>query len=282
MALAAGARSTMALSVCSGRTSSIPLSAAERVQNACAIRPSTRSIVSCDSGRRRTIINVSWTRNAATSLCLFRQISRTFPISRLDRMTRCATTEDMEAEKEFIEEDAMERMEKTLETVKGNFNTVRTGRASPSLLDRVEVEYYGTQVTLKSIAQVNTPDGSTILVTPFDKSSLPAIEKAISKSDVGLTPSNDGNVIRLNVPQLTADRRKELLKLVSKLSEDGKVAIRNVRRDAIKAFEKLEKDKKLSEDNVKDATDEIQKLTDDYVKKIDTLFKQKEKELSTV
>ncbi|CAM6094938.1 unnamed protein product [Calypogeia fissa] len=282
MALAAGARSSMALSVCSGRTSLIPLSAAERVQNACAFRSSTRSIVSCDSGRRRTIINLSWTRNAATSLCLFRQISRSFPIPRLDRMTRCATTEDIEAEKEFIEEDAMERMDKTLETVKGNFNTVRTGRASPSLLDRVEVEYYGTQVTLRSIAQVNTPDGSTILVTPFDKSSLPAIEKAMSKSDVGLTPSNDGNVIRLNVPQLTADRRKELLKLVSKLSEDGKVAIRNVRRDAIRAFEKLEKDKKLSEDNVKDATDEIQKLTDDYVKKIDTLFKQKEKELSTV
>ncbi|KAG0607313.1 hypothetical protein M758_8G018900 [Ceratodon purpureus] len=195
---------------------------------------------------------------------------------------RGATTEDVEAEKELIEMDAMERMEKALEATKSTFNTVRTGRASPNLLDRVQVEYYGTNVILKSIAQVSTPDGSTILISPFDKSSLTSIEKAIVKSDVGITPNNDGNVIRLNVPQLTADRRKELLKLVSKLTEDGKVAIRNVRRDAIKSYEKLEKERKLSEDNVKDLSDDIQKMTDDYIKKIETLFKQKEKELQTV
>ncbi|KAJ7538030.1 hypothetical protein O6H91_11G031800 [Diphasiastrum complanatum] len=193
-----------------------------------------------------------------------------------------ATVEEIQAEKDLIEEDAMERMEKAIESVKSNFNTIRTGRASPSLLDRVEVEYYGSPVILKSIAQVSTPDGSTVLVQPFDKSSLAAIERAIMKSDTGLNPSNDGNVIRLNIPQLTAERRKELLKLVSKLSEDGKVAIRNVRRDAIKAYEKLEKEKKISEDNSKDLSAEIQKLTDDYVKKIDTIFKQKEKELTTV
>ncbi|KAL2612791.1 hypothetical protein R1flu_024483 [Riccia fluitans] len=198
------------------------------------------------------------------------------------RSARCATTEEIDFEKELIEEDAMERMEKTLETVKGNFNSVRTGRASPNLLDRVEVEYYGTNVILKSIAQVSTPDGSTILVQPFDKSSLPAIEKAILKSDVGLNPNNDGNNIRLNVPQLTSERRKELLKLVSKLSEDGKVALRNVRRDSIKAYEKLEKEKKLSADNVKDLSQDMQKLTDDYVKKIDALFSEKSKELSTL
>jgi ribosome recycling factor len=188
----------------------------------------------------------------------------------------------VEAEKELIELDAMERMEKTLEATRSNFNTVRTGRASPSLLDRVEVEYYGTPVILKSIAQVSTPDGSTLLIQPFDKSSLAAIEKALIKSDLGLTPSNDGNVIRLTVPQLTADRRKELLKLVSRLTEDGKVALRNVRRDAIKAYDKLEKEKKLSADNVKDLSEDIQKLTDEYVKKVETLFKQKEKELTTV
>lgn len=195
---------------------------------------------------------------------------------------RDAATEDIEAEKELIEEDAMERMEKSFESVKVNFNTVRTGRASPSLLDRVEVDYYGTSVNLKSIAQVSTPDGSTLLVQPFEKTSLSAIEKAILKSDLGLTPSNDGSVIRLNIPQLTADRRKDLLKLVARLSEEGKVAVRNVRRDAIKAYEKLEKEKKLSTDNVKDLSADIQKLTDDYVKKIDILFKQKEKELTTV
>lgn len=195
---------------------------------------------------------------------------------------RGATAEDVEAEKEMIEMGAMERMEKTLESTKSSFNTVRTGRANPSLLDRVHVEYYGTNVILKSIAQVGTPDGSTILITPFDKSSLTSIEKALVKSDIGITPNNDGTVIRLNVPQLTADRRKELLKLTAKLSEDGKVAIRNVRREAIKSLEKLEKEKKLSEDNVKDLSDDIQKITDDYIKKVDALFKQKEKELQTV
>lgn len=195
---------------------------------------------------------------------------------------RGATTEEVEAEKELIEEDAIERMEKTLESVKNNFNTVRTGRASPSLLDRIEVEYYGSPVILKSIAQVSTPDGSTLLIQPFDKSSLSSIEKAISKSDIGLTPNNDGNAIRLAVPQLTSERRKEFLKLASKLAEEGKIAIRNVRRDAIKSYEKLEKEKKLSEDNVKDFSDSMQKITDDYMKKIEAMFKQKEKELMAV
>ncbi|KAG6551661.1 hypothetical protein Mapa_006748 [Marchantia paleacea] len=222
---------------------------------------------------------LSWKKNAAKSLGL---VCATSVEVATDRFIRCATTEEIDAEKELIEEDAMERMEKTLETVRGNFNSVRTGRASPNLLDRVEVEYYGTNVILKSIAQVSTPDGSTILVQPFDKSSLGAIEKAIIKSDVGLNPNNDGNVIRLNVPQLTSDRRKDLLKLVSKLSEDGKVALRNVRRDSIKAYEKLEKEKKLSSDNVKDMSDDMQKMTDDYVKKIDVMLKEKEKELTTV
>ncbi|EFJ12338.1 hypothetical protein SELMODRAFT_83448, partial [Selaginella moellendorffii] len=190
---------------------------------------------------------------------------------------RAATVEDIEAEKQLVEEDAMERMEKTIETVKSNFNTIRTGRASPALLDRVEVEYYGTLVLLKTIAQISTPDGSTILVQPFDRSSLSAIDKAITKSDLGLTPSNDGIVIRLNIPQLTAERRKELLKLVAKLTEEGKVALRNVRRDAIKSYEKLEKEKKISTDNVKDLSTEMQRLTDEYVKTVDDLFKQKEK-----
>lgn len=135
---------------------------------------------------------------------------------------------------------------------------------------------------MKSIAQISTPDATSILVQPYDKSSLKAIEKAIVSSDVGMTPNNDGEVIRLAVPQLTSDRRKELSKIVSKQAEEGKVAIRNIRRDALKAYEKLEKEKKLSEDNVKDLSSDLQKVTDEYMKKIDIVFKQKEKELLKV
>ncbi|XP_020092069.1 ribosome-recycling factor, chloroplastic isoform X1 [Ananas comosus] len=190
---------------------------------------------------------------------------------------RCATIEEIEAEKSLIERDVKERMEKTIETVRGSFNAVRTGRANPAMLDRIEVEYYGSPVSLKSIAQISTPDGSSLLVQPYDKSCLKAIEKAIVNSDIGLTPNNDGEVIRLSIPQLTSERRKELSKVVAKLAEEGKVAIRNIRRDAIKAYEKLEKEKKLSEDNVKDLSSDLQKVTDEYMKKIDSMQKQKEK-----
>ncbi|KAM3325933.1 ribosome-recycling factor, chloroplastic isoform X1 [Capsicum chacoense] len=193
-------------------------------------------------------------------------------------IVRCATIEEIEAEKSLIEKDVKERMEKTVETVRSNFNSIRTGRASPAMLDKIEVDYYGTPISLKSIAQISTPDASSILVQPYDKSSLKSIEKAIVNSDVGMTPNNDGEVIRLAVPQLTSDRRKELSKIVSKQAEEGKVAIRNIRRDALKAYEKLEKEKKLSEDNVKDLSSDLQKVTDEYMKKIDTVFKQKEKE----
>ncbi|EPS71455.1 hypothetical protein M569_03303, partial [Genlisea aurea] len=190
---------------------------------------------------------------------------------------RCATIEEIEAEKSLIEKDAKERMEKTIENVKSSFNSVRTGRSNPAILDKVEVEYYGTPVLLKSIAQISTPDSSSLLVQPYDKSSLKIIEKAIVDSRLGLTPNNDGEVIRLSLPQLTSERRKELLKVVAKQAEEGKVAVRNIRRDAIKAYEKLEKDKKLSEDNVKDLSNALQKVTDEYMKKIDSVYKQKEK-----
>ncbi|XP_019429117.1 PREDICTED: ribosome-recycling factor, chloroplastic isoform X2 [Lupinus angustifolius] len=173
-------------------------------------------------------------------------------------------------------------MEKAIENVRSNFNSIRTGRSNPSMLDKIEVEYYGSPVSLKSIAQISTPDASSLLVQPYDKSSLKAIEKAIVSSDVGMTPNNDGEVIRLSIPQLTSDRRKELSKIVSKQTEEGKVALRNIRRDALKAYEKLEKEKKLSEDNVKDLSSDLQKLTDEYIKKVDTIYKQKEKELLTV
>ncbi|XP_059625872.1 ribosome-recycling factor, chloroplastic [Cornus florida] len=215
-----------------------------------------------------------------------RLVGKPFAVKRLSEkrtgIFRCATIEEIEAEKSLIEKDVKARMEKTIETVRSNFNSIRTGRANPSMLDRVEVEYYGTPVSLKSIAQISTPDSSSLLVQPYDKSSLKAIEKAIVSSDLGLTPNNDGEVIRLSLPQLTSDRRKELLKVVAKQTEDGKVALRNIRRDAIKAYEKLEKEKKLSEDIVKDLSSDLQKVTDDYMKKMDSTYKQKEKELLTV
>ncbi|KAF5203828.1 Ribosome recycling factor [Thalictrum thalictroides] len=136
---------------------------------------------------------------------------------------KCATIEEIEAEKATIVNDAKKRMEKTIETVRENFDAVRTGRASPNMLDRVQVEYYGTPVSLKSIAQISTPDSSSLLVQPYDNSSLKSIEKAIVSADLGLNPNNDGDVIRLTIPQLTSDRRKELSKVVAKQAEEGKV-----------------------------------------------------------
>ncbi|XP_050366310.1 ribosome-recycling factor, chloroplastic [Argentina anserina] len=195
---------------------------------------------------------------------------------------RAATVEEIEAEKSVIENEAKGRMEKTIESVRSNFNSIRTGRANPAMLDKIEVEYYGSPVGLKSIAQVSSQDGNSLLISPFDKSSLKSIEKAIVASDLGMTPNNDGEVIRLTLPQLTEDRRKELTKVVSKQAEEGKVALRNIRRDALKAYEKLQKEKKLSEDNLKGFSTDLQKWTDEYVKKLDTLSKQKEKELLKV
>ncbi|GER29762.1 ribosome recycling factor [Striga asiatica] len=171
---------------------------------------------------------------------------------------RCATIEEIEAEKSMIEKAVKEKMEKTIENVRSRFNSIRTGRANPAILDKVEVEYYGTPVPLKSIAQISTPDASSLLVQPYDKSSLKVIEKAIVSSKLDLNPNNDGEVIRLTIPQLTSERRKELSKIVAKQAEEGKVAIRNIRRDAIKSYDKLQKEKKLSEDNVKDLSADMQ------------------------
>lgn len=174
----------------------------------------------------------------------------------------------------------MERMDSSLEAVKRSFATVRTGRASPAMLDRIEVDYYGAMTPLKTIAGISAPDSRSVVVQPYDTSAMAAIEKAIMKSDLGVTPSNDGRIIRINIPALTQDRRKEMAKTVSKLSEEGKVAIRNVRRDAIKQAEKLEKDKSLGEDQAKDLQTAIQELTDDYIKQVEALAKSKSDELT--
>lgn len=174
------------------------------------------------------------------------------------------------------------RMQKAVEATQHNFNTVRTGRASASLLDRIMVEYYGSPTPLKSLANVTTPDSSTIAIQPFDRNSMSSIERAIAESDVGLTPNNDGISIRLNIPQLTSDRRKELVKMVAKLAEEGKVAVRNVRRDGIDSVRKQEKSKEISEDESKKLQDQIDKFTDKFTKKIEQILAEKEKEITTL
>jgi ribosome recycling factor len=175
-----------------------------------------------------------------------------------------------------------ENMQKTIESTQRSFNTIRTGRASTALLDRITVEYYGTETPLKSLATISTPDATTITIQPYDKNSMGLIEKAISMSDIGLTPNNDGQVIRLNIPPLTSDRRKELVKLANKLAEEGKVALRNIRRDGVDVVRKQEKSHEISEDEARSLQDDIQKVTDQYITRIDELLAAKEKDITTV
>jgi ribosome recycling factor len=175
-----------------------------------------------------------------------------------------------------------DHMQKTIEATQRSFNSVRTGRASASLLDRVMVDYYGSPTPLNQLANIATPDATTITIQPYDKGSMSSIEKAISLSDVGLTPNNDGKAIRLNIPPLTQERRKELVKIVGKLAEEGKVALRNVRREAIDSVRKQEKNSDVSEDEARNLQDEIQKVTDKFIRKIDEMLAKKEKEITTV
>ncbi len=174
------------------------------------------------------------------------------------------------------------QMQKTVESTQRSFNTIRTGRANASLLDKVMVEYYGTDTPLKSLANISTPDATTIMMQPYDKSSMAQIEKAISMSDLGLTPNNDGQVIRLNIPPLTSERRQEFVKLAAKYAEEGRVAIRNIRRDAIDSVRKQEKSHDISEDEARDLQDQVQKITNEYTAKIDKLLAAKEKDITSV
>lgn len=178
--------------------------------------------------------------------------------------------------------DVEGHMQKAVESVLRSFNTIRTGRASTSLLDRITIDYYGTPTPLKSLANIGTPDSTTLTIQPFDRSSMGAIEKAISLSDIGLTPNNDGSTIRLNIPQLTGERRKEFVKQAGKYAEEGKVSVRNIRRDAIDNVKKQEKAGEISEDESKDIQDKIQKLTDKYGAKVEQVLAEKEKEITTV
>jgi len=182
---------------------------------------------------------------------------------------------------EFLN-DAEEKMHKTEEVLKKDLASVRAGRANPAVLDKVSVDYYGTPTPINQLANVSVPDPRMITIQPWDKSSIKDIEKAILKSDLGLTPSNDGVVIRLNIPQLTAERRAEIVKTVKKKAEEAKVAVRNIRRELIDEIKQLEKDKTVSEDDSKKGQEKAQKLTDKIVKDIDEILEKKEKEIMEV
>ncbi len=173
-------------------------------------------------------------------------------------------------------------MNKSIEATQRNFNTIRTGRANSSLLDRINVDYYGADTPLKSLSSISTQDSQTILIQPFDISCLQSIEKAISMSDLGITPNNDGKTIRINVPPLTEERRKEFCKLASKYAEEGKIALRNIRRDAIDKEKKDEKDGLISLDESRDNQDKIQKITDKFISLIESKLSEKEKEILKV
>ena len=175
--------------------------------------------------------------------------------------------------------DLKNKMNKVIEHFNKEIGVIRTGRASISMLDIVKVNYYGTATPIKNIANITSPDAQSILVQPFDPSSLEAIEKGIIDSALGLNPNNDGNLIRLTVPVLTEERRNDLIKVIHKIIEDGKVAIRNLRRDANDQLKQLEKDKELSEDNLKRALDNVQEDTNEYIEKLNKMSEAKEKEL---
>jgi ribosome recycling factor len=178
--------------------------------------------------------------------------------------------------------DAKRRMDKSIEATHHEFNSVRTGRASPALLDRVNIDYYGTQTPLKSLASISAPEPRLLVVQPFDPGAIKGIERAIQESDLGLTPSNDGKVVRLPIPALTEERRKDLVKVVRRIAEEGKVAIRNVRRDIMQHLKELVVNGDVGDDEERRAEQQVQKITDDHTKSIDDLLKVKEAEIMEV
>jgi len=177
---------------------------------------------------------------------------------------------------------AKEKMEKTLKVLGSDFAAIRAGRANPAVLDRIMVDYYGAPTPINQMAAVSVAEARVLVIQPWDKSTLKAIEKAIQASDIGINPQNDGNVIRLTFPQLTEDRRKELVKDIKKMGEDCKVAIRSIRRDAMEKFKAMKKNGDITEDDLKDCEDEIQKITDKFVKEVEGHVADKEKEILSI
>lgn len=178
-----------------------------------------------------------------------------------------------------IQDQCNERMNKSISALKDDFNAIRTGRASASLFDKVRVDYYGEKTPLSQVANISIPEARMVVVQPWDKNLISEIEKAILKSELGLNPSNDGKVIRIAIPPLTADRRKELVKQAKTIAEQSRVAIRNIRRDGNEDLKKLQKDGSLTEDGLKQAEDELQKSTDKFIQDINKIFEDKEKEI---
>ena len=178
--------------------------------------------------------------------------------------------------------ETMEKMEKAVEHTRSQFSTVRTGRATPALVDRITIEYYGTQVPLQQLASISVPEARQLLIKPHDRATLETIEKAIRESDLGVNPNNDGIAIRLSLPQLTEDRRKEYVKVAKNMAEDGRIALRNLRRDARKSMEAAEKDGEASEDELERAEKELDKMTSEHVDLVDEALGRKEHELLEV
>jgi ribosome recycling factor len=178
-----------------------------------------------------------------------------------------------------VYEDAKERMEKAIKSLKAEFNKVRTGRASLSLFEDIRVDYYGTPTPLKQMASLSVPESRLVIIQPWDKTVIKDIEKEILKSELGLTPMNDGNVIRIAIPPLTEDRRKDLVKQVKKIGEEYKVSIRNIRRDANELLKTMKKDGDIGEDDFYKAQDQVQSLTDEHIKLADEIYQEKEKEI---
>lgn len=178
--------------------------------------------------------------------------------------------------------DAVDRMDKALDSLRTDLRSIRTGRASPSLLDRIMVDYYNMPTPLQQLASISVPEAQTLLIKPYSPSDLGAIEKAISKSDLGLTPNNDGQQIRLNIPALTEERRRDLTKTVNRRAEEARVAVRNIRRDAIHDLREMEKESMISEDELHRAQERIQAKTDEYVKHVDDTAREKDEEIMTL
>ncbi len=174
------------------------------------------------------------------------------------------------------------KMQKSLENLQGELGSIRAGRANPHILDKIKVDYYGTPTGIQQVGNISIPEARVIMIKPYDKNMLKNLEHALQASDIGINPNNDGTAIRLVFPELTEDRRKELCKDVKKKGEECKVAVRNIRRDGVDAIKKLQKSEDISEDTIKDLQDELQKITDKFIKKIDEASAEKEKEIMTV
>lgn len=174
------------------------------------------------------------------------------------------------------------KMEKTIEALNKEYSSLRAGRANPNLLDKITIDYYGAKTNINQIAAISVSEARVLVIQPWDKSCLNLIEKAIQTSDLGINPSNDGNIIRLVFPALTEERRKELSKQVSKFAQDAKVSIRSIRRDTIETFKKMKKNSEITEDDLQDAEDDIQTITDKFTKKIEAMVKDKEKEIMSI